>query len=100
MNNPELNDTVPNASPTSEAGRKSVWLRGLMMVIIALMIGAAQSILFLATLVQFVLMLLDKGQPNAQLAHFGELVGKWMAKAARFQTAKTEDKPWPFSPLD
>ncbi len=100
MNNPELNDTVPNASPTSETGRKSVWLRGLMMVIIALMIGAAQSILFLATLVQFVLMLLDKGQPNAQLAHFGELVGKWMAKAARFQTAKTEDKPWPFSPLD
>lgn len=99
MNNPELNETNPTAGPNSDTGRKSVWMRGLMMVLIALMIGAAQSVLFLATLVQFVLMLVDKGQPNAQLASFGEIIGKWLAKAAQFQTAKTEDKPWPFSPL-
>ena len=82
MSNPDLSETT--TAPTS--GRKHIWMRGLMMVLIALMIGAAQSVLFLATLVQFVLMLVDKGQPNAQLA--------------QFQTAKTEDKPWPFSPLD
>lgn len=98
MSNPELSET--NSAATSETGRKHVWMRGLMMVLIALMIGAAQSVLFLATLVQFVLMLVDKGQPNAQLAHFGEMIGKWMAKAAQFQTAKTDNKPWPFAPLD
>jgi len=97
MSNPELNESRA-ASP--DTGHKSVWMRGLMMVLFALMIGAAQSVLFLATLVQFVLMLVDKGKPNPQLAHFGEMVGKWMAKAAQFQTAKTEDKPWPFSALD
>ncbi len=99
MSNPELSETNPAAAPMSNAGRKHVWMRGLMMVLIALMIGAAQSVLFLAALVQFVLMLVDKGQPNVQLANFGEMIGKWLAKAAQFQTAKTEDKPWPFSPL-
>lgn len=102
MSNPELSETnAPPVSDTgvSDTGRKHIWMRGLMMVLIALMIGAAQSVLFLATLVQFVLMLVDKGQPNAQLANFGEMIGKWLAKAAQFQTAKTEDKPWPFSPL-
>lgn len=97
MSNPELSETISNSIP--EPRRKHIWMRGLMMVLIALMIGAAQSVLFLATLVQFVLMLVDKGQPNAQLANFGEVIGKWMAKAALYQTAKTEDKPWPFSPL-
>ena len=88
------------AADTQTPDRKSVWMRGLMMVLIALMIGAAQSVLFLATLVQFVLMLIDKGKHNPQIAHFGEIIGKWVAKAALFQTAKSEDKPWPFSPLD
>ena len=92
---------MTNPEVTADAAlRKSVWKRGLMMVLFALMIGAAQSVLFLATLVQFVLMLVDKGTPNPQLAHFGEMIGKWLAKAALFQTAKTEDKPWPFSPLE
>jgi succinate-acetate transporter protein len=100
MSNAELSETNPSAAPMSSAGRKHVWMRGLMMVLIALMIGAAQSVLFLAALVQFVLMLVDKGQPNVQLANFGEMIGKWLAKAAQFQTAKTEDKPWPFSPLN
>lgn len=94
MSNPEV------TAETSKNDRKSIWMRGLMMVLIALMIGAAQSVLFLATLVQFVLMLVDKGKPNAQIAHFGAVIGKWVAKAAQFQTAKSEDKPWPFSPLD
>jgi hypothetical protein len=94
MSNPEVTAETPKTD------RKPIWMRGLMMVLIALMIGAAQSVLFLATLVQFVLMLVDKGKPNAQIAHFGEVIGKWLAKAAQFQTAKSEDKPWPFSPLD
>jgi Domain of unknown function (DUF4389) len=82
-----------SAGPTPQG---SIWLRGLMMLIFAILIGLAQTVLHALTLVQFVLMLLDKGKPNAQIARFGNTLGGWLAKAARFQTAQTETKPWPF----
>jgi Domain of unknown function (DUF4389) len=47
-----------------------------------------------------VLMLIDKGKPNAQIAGFGRTMGGWLVKAAAFQTAASEDKPWPFSKAD
>jgi len=87
---------IPNAA---DAPRKAVWLRGLFMVIVALLIGAAQSVLFLLALIQFVLMLLSRGAANAQIAEFGDVLGKWLVQAARFQTAKSEDRPWPLGPL-
>lgn len=74
----------------------SVWRRGLMMLIFAILIGLAQTILQALTLLQFLLMLLDKGRPNARIAEFGQSLGGWLAKAAAFQTARTETRPWPF----
>jgi hypothetical protein len=82
------------------AERESLWLRLVHMVLIALMLSLAQTILTLATIVQFVLMLLGRGQPNAQLADFGTDLGVWIAKAARFQTGASEVKPWPWTELD
>jgi Domain of unknown function (DUF4389) len=87
-------DTEPQARP--EPGG-SIWMRGLMMLIIAILIGFAQTILHALTVLQFVLMLIDKGKPNAQIASFGKTMGAWLAKAAEFQTAQSEEKPWPFS---
>ncbi|MFN3607014.1 MAG: DUF4389 domain-containing protein [Cypionkella sp.] len=84
---------------TADGPRKAVWLRGLFMVIVALLIGAAQSVLFLLALIQFVLMLLSRGAANAQIAEFGDVIGKWLVQAARFQTAKSDDRPWPLGPL-
>jgi len=90
-------DGAQNA-PLAENPRKALWLRGLYMIIVALLIGAAQSVLFLLTLIQFVVMLISRGAPNAQIADVGEMIGKWMAQAAKFQSAKSDDKPWPFGP--
>jgi len=89
--------TAPN--PAGETARKSVWLRGLYMLITAFLIGAAQSVLFLLAVIQFILMLLDSKKPNAQIADFGDVIGKWLASAAKFQTGRSEDKPWPLGPL-
>jgi hypothetical protein len=75
-------------------------MRGLMMLIIALLVSLAQTVLHALTLLQFVLLLIDKGKPNAQIAGFGKTMGAWLAKAAAFQTAHSEDKPWPFSKAD
>ncbi len=90
-------DSGPRVLPEPGATPKaSIWLRGLMMLIFAILIGLAQTILHAPTIVQFVLMLLDKGKPNARIAAFGKDLGGWLSKAAAYQTAQTEAKPWPF----
>ena len=68
------------------------------MLLVSMLIGLAQTVLQVVTLVQFVLMLVDKGRPNAQIAGFGTGLGDWFAKAARFQAGQSEVKPWPWTP--
>ncbi len=75
-------------------------LRLVYMLLIAVMISLAQTVLGVATVIQFVVMLVNNKQPNERLADFGTDLGIWIAKAARFQTAASEVKPWPWSELD
>ncbi|MFK7879408.1 DUF4389 domain-containing protein [Roseobacter sp.] len=75
-------------------------LRLLFMLLIAVMISMAQTILGVATVIQFVIMLVNSNQPNERLAEFGTDLGVWVAKAARYQTAASNVKPWPWSELD
>ncbi len=82
-----------------EASADNVWMRLIYMIIIAVMISLAQTVLGLATIVQFVIILINK-EPNERLAEFGTDLGIWIAKAARFQTAASEVKPWPWTDLD
>jgi Domain of unknown function (DUF4389) len=93
--------TDANSEPRSlrepgVAPKGSIWMRGLMMLLVAILISLAQTVLHALTVLQFILMLVDMGQPNAQIARFGKTLGGWLAKAAAFQTAQTEAKPWPF----
>jgi len=78
----------------------SIWMRLLFMILISIMIGAAQTVLGVATIIQFVILLINKGKPNPALAEFGTSLGIWIAKAARYQTAASEVKPWPWTELD
>jgi hypothetical protein len=90
-------NTNPRVLPEPGATPKgSIWMRGLMMLIFAILISLAQTVLHALTVVQFVLMVFDQGKPNAQIASFGTSLGGWLAKAAAFQTAQSEAKPWPF----
>lgn len=70
------------------------------MLIIAVMISFAQTILGVMTVIQFIIMLVNKKQPNERLADFGTDLGIWVAKAARYQTAASNVKPWPWTELD
>lgn len=88
--------TAPGTAPAT-APKNQLWMRGLMMLLIAILIGLAQTVLHALTLLQFILMLIDKGKPNAQIAKFGRTLGGWLAKAAAFQTAQSEVKPWPWT---
>ena len=68
-------------------------------ILIALMLSFAQTVLTLATVIQFVILLIHK-RPNERLAEFGTDLGIWIAKAARYQTGASEVKPWPWTELD
>ena len=80
--------------------KDSLWLRLVFMILIAFMISIAQTVLGVMTVIQFIVMVLSKGEPNERLADFGTSLGIWVAKAARYQTAASEVKPWPWTDLD
>ena len=80
--------------------KDNLLLRPLFMLIVALMLSIAQTVLSVATIIQYIIMLVSKGKPNERLADFGTDLGIWIAKAARFQTAASEVKPWPWTDLD
>ena len=70
------------------------------MILIAIMISVAQTVLGVMTVVQFVIMLANNKVPNERLSDFGTDLGVWIAKAARYQTAASNVKPWPWTELD
>ncbi|OSP53840.1 DUF4389 domain-containing protein [Pseudoruegeria sp. SK021] len=80
--------------------KENMLLRLIHMILIAVMISLAQTILGVVTVVQFVIMVVNSRVPNPRLADFGTDLGIWVAKAARYQTGGSEVKPWPWTELD
>ena len=87
----------PQDEPTRKDG---LVLRLVYMLIIWAMISLAHTILGAMTIIQYIILIINKGEPNEQLADFGTSLGIWIAKAARYQTAASNVKPWPWSELD
>lgn len=75
---------------------KGIWMRGLMMLILALMFALAETVLGVVAVVQFFWMLFAK-EKNKMLANFGADLGDWLAATARFQSGATEEKPFPWA---
>ncbi len=88
---------MPSDSTETE-GRKQIWLRGLFMVIFAILFNIAQGLLVACAVVQFLWMLFAK-ERNRAVADFGEGLGRWMQAVARFQSGASEDKPFPWDDL-
>lgn len=79
---------------------ENLLMRLVYMILIAVMISIAQTVLGAVTLIQFVILLINNKEPNERIAEFGTDLGIWIAKAARFQTAASNVKPWPWTELD
>lgn len=86
--------------PQDDPGKDGLAMRLVYMILIAVMLSLASTVLTALTVIQFVVMLVSKGEPNERLAEFGTDLGIWIAKAARYQTAASEVKPWPWTELD
>ena len=93
-------DPSVTSSPKPAPDRSQMGLRLVHLILISLLIGAGVAVLHVLTIVQFLVMLIDKGQKNDQIADFGQALGAWLGKAARFQTGQSDQKPWPWSPLE
>tara|TARA_R110002051_G_scaffold264959_1_gene324866 strand:+ start:6753 stop:7022 length:270 start_codon:yes stop_codon:yes gene_type:complete len=79
---------------------ESLWIRLISMIIIGVLMSFAQTLFWVIAVVQFIIMLANKREPNEQLSEFGTTMGVWMAKSIRYQTAASEVKPWPWTELD
>ncbi|NYS23705.1 DUF4389 domain-containing protein [Rhodobacteraceae bacterium 2376] len=88
------------SDPMPPPQRDELLLRLVYMILLAMMISLAQSILFAIGVVQFVILLVNNREPNERLADFGCMVGAWVAKAARYLSIATDAKPWPWRDMD
>ena len=89
-----------NGPQDEPAKRDSLVLRLVYMLIIWAMISLAHTILGAMTVIQYIILIINGGEPNEQLGDFGTSLGIWIAKAARYQTAASNVKPWPWTELD
>ena len=90
-------DPIDTATPDEAVVEPDTpWIRGLWMLIIAIMIRLVGFALCLGALLQYGFYVFGKG-PNKNIAELGEKLGDWLSAAARYQTGVTENRPWPWS---
>ena len=77
-------------------GKRSIWLRGLLMILMAIAVQISGTLLAIGAIIQFVLALLGD-TPNSRLVVFGQSLGLYLSQIASFVSFATEEVPFPFS---
>lgn len=79
-----------------EMETRAIWMRGLWMVVFALLFEVGKSLLVIGALVQFFWLLFAR-EKNRPLADFGTELADWLSRVALFQSGARDDKPFPFA---
>lgn len=87
-----MTDTIPAPADS----KRSIWLRGLLTLVMAVAFHKSGTLLCLAAIIQFVLALVSD-TPNARLVSFGQSLGVYLNQIASFVSFATEEAPFPFS---
>lgn len=87
-----MTDTIPAPADS----KRSIWLRGLLTLVMAVAFHISGTLLCLAAIIQFVLALVSD-TPNARLVSFGQSLGVYLNQIASFVSFATEEAPFPFS---
>ena len=74
---------------------RNIWVRGLYMLLMVLICHLAGTVLFVLSLIQFVMTLLTD-TPNSRLVSFGRSLALYIQQAANFLVCATEELPFPF----
>ncbi len=87
------------AEPAKEKSylERSTWLRGVFMVVFAVIWGITEVVLVGVVVLQFGFALFTRA-PNEQLRAFGRELARFLYDITVFLTYGSEEKPWPFAP--
>ena len=88
MNN-EANDET-----TETYKDRSVWMRGLYMLIFMFFLGVAKFVTYAVVLFQF-LTVLFTAEPNRRLVEFGQSLSTYQYQIMIFLTYNSEERPFP-----
>jgi uncharacterized protein DUF4389 len=83
-------------TPATINGKRSIWLRGLVMIFMAVAFHISTTLLALVAIAQFVLALVSD-TPNARLIAFGQSLGLYLSQIGDFVSFGTEEVPFPFN---
>ncbi|MDQ3060986.1 MAG: DUF4389 domain-containing protein [Pseudomonadota bacterium] len=75
---------------------RKLWVRLLLMLLLAAAFQLAASVLLFLAVVQLALAVAT-GAPNARLQHFGRSLGRYLGQLADFESFASEELPFPFS---
>ncbi|MBX3587828.1 MAG: DUF4389 domain-containing protein [Ramlibacter sp.] len=75
---------------------RSLWMRTLMMLLMAIAFQLSAWVLGAIALLQLVLAAFAGG-PNARLRRFGQSLGRYLAQVTGFLTFASEEAPFPFA---
>lgn len=75
---------------------KQTWLRGLFLVLFAVIWSIAEIVLVVVVLIQFFTVLFT-GKKNDALLQFGSKVSDFFYDVARYVTFNQDEKPFPFN---
>jgi nucleoside recognition membrane protein YjiH len=81
---------------TESGSKRKIWVRGFFMLLMALAYQVSSTVIFVITLIQFVLVLLND-TPNDRLLAFGRSLGRYLQQIVNFLTFASEEVPFPFS---
>ena len=82
--------------PVTTTSRRSIWVRGLFMVLMAMIYQLSGTLLFIVAILQFLFVLVG-GMRNVRLLSFGRSLGRYVQHIVRFLSFDTEEMPFPFS---
>lgn len=85
-----------NENSDTPENNRNLLIRVLFVLLLALAYHVTGTVMFIVTVIQFVMMLLND-KPNARLVSFGRSLGRYLQQIANFLTFVTEEIPFPFN---
>jgi hypothetical protein len=83
-------------TPAPHTDRAAALIRGLQMLIFAILFAIAESVLAVVALLQLG-WLLATGAPNPAITRFGRSLALWLRAVGEFQSCATDAKPFPWT---
>lgn len=80
----------------NHTAQRSIWIRGLLMILMALAYQLASTLLVFVAIIQFVLAVVSD-TPNPRLMALGRSLGRYQGQIADFVSFSSEEPAFPFA---